>query len=48
MERLRTRISSDLHDDVGSMLTGLAMQTEMLEMQATNPNEKSKLHKLPT
>jgi ligand-binding sensor domain-containing protein len=46
MERLRTRISSDLHDDVGSMLTGLAMQTEMLEMQATNPNEKSKLHKI--
>lgn len=46
MEQMRTRISSDLHDDVGSMLTGLAMQTEMLEMQATNPNEKNKLHKI--
>lgn len=46
MERLRTKISSDLHDDVGSMLTGLAMQTEMLEMQATNPNQKTKLHKI--
>jgi ligand-binding sensor domain-containing protein len=46
IERLRTKISSDLHDDVGSMLTGLAMQTEMLEMQATNEKDKTKLHKL--
>lgn len=46
MERLRTKISSDLHDDVGSMLTGLAMQTEMLEMQATDEKEKNKLHKI--
>jgi len=46
MERLRTKISSDLHDDVGSMLTGLAMQTEMLEMQTTNFDDKTKLHKI--
>jgi len=46
VERLRTKISSDLHDDVGSMLTGLAMQTEMLEMQATNEKDRSKLHKI--
>jgi ligand-binding sensor domain-containing protein/two-component sensor histidine kinase len=27
---LRTKISSDLHDDVGSILTGIAMQSEMM------------------
>ncbi|MEO0472328.1 MAG: histidine kinase [Bacteroidota bacterium] len=30
IERLRTKISADLHDDVGSLLTGLAMQSEIL------------------
>jgi two-component sensor histidine kinase len=33
MEKVRTRIAGDLHDEVGSMLTGLAMQAELLEMQ---------------
>lgn len=33
LARLRTRISSDLHDDVGSILSGLAMQSEMLKYQ---------------
>jgi ligand-binding sensor domain-containing protein len=46
LERLRIKISSDLHDDVGSMLTGLAMQTEMLEMQATNNSDRKKLKRL--
>jgi ligand-binding sensor domain-containing protein/two-component sensor histidine kinase len=46
IERLRTQISSELHDDVGSMLTGLAMQTEMLEMQAKTQSEKKKLKRL--
>ncbi len=32
MERMRTRIASDLHDEVGSMLSGLAMQAELMEM----------------
>lgn len=35
MERMRTRIASDLHDEVGSMLSGLSMQAELLEMNAT-------------
>lgn len=48
MERLRTKISSDLHDDVGSMLTGLAMQTEMLEMQTNHKIDKNRLHKITT
>ena len=29
MERMRTRIAGDLHDEVGSMLSGLAMQAEI-------------------
>ena len=45
MERLRTQISSDLHDDVGSMLSGLAMQTELLEATASE-NDKKRLHKI--
>lgn len=32
LDALRTRISSDLHDDVGTLLSGLAMQAELLEL----------------
>jgi ligand-binding sensor domain-containing protein/two-component sensor histidine kinase len=42
VERLRVKISSDLHDDVGGMLSGLAMQTELLELTA-NEERKPKL-----
>jgi signal transduction histidine kinase len=42
VERLRVKISSDLHDDVGGMLSGLAMQTELLELTA-NEDTKPKL-----
>ncbi|MGB5983408.1 MAG: two-component regulator propeller domain-containing protein [Nonlabens sp.] len=45
MERLRTKISSDLHDDVGSLLSGLAMQTELMEKNA-NESDKNRLHKI--
>jgi signal transduction histidine kinase len=31
IERLRTGISSDLHDEVGGLLAGVAMQAELLE-----------------
>lgn len=31
-EQLRSKISNDLHDDVGGLLTGLSMQSELLEM----------------
>ncbi|TXD64855.1 two-component system sensor with a ligand-binding domain protein [Polaribacter glomeratus] len=47
MEKLRTKIASDLHDDVGSMLSGLAMQTELLETNA-NDADKFKLQKIAT
>jgi len=32
IQNLRTKISSDLHDDVGSILAGLSMQAELLEI----------------
>lgn len=34
IENLRTKISSDLHDDVGSILSGLSMRAELLEMNS--------------
>ncbi len=45
LERLRLKISSDLHDDVGSLLSGLAMQTEILELNARE-EDKPKLQKI--
>jgi signal transduction histidine kinase len=45
MERLRTKISSDLHDDVGSLLSGLAMQTQLMEINASE-TDKFKLQKI--
>lgn len=39
IERLRVKISSDLHDDVGTLLSGLAMQTEILEMTALDKDK---------
>jgi signal transduction histidine kinase len=37
-EKLRTRISSDLHDDVGTILSSVAMQSEFLSQDA--PKDK--------
>lgn len=45
MERMRLQISSNLHDEVGSMLSGLAMQAEILEMKA-EPETKAGLQYL--
>ena len=33
LENIRTKISTDLHDDVGSILTGIAMDTDFLAMK---------------
>ena len=46
MEALRTKISSDLHDDVGSILSGLAMQSEMMTYDTNNETEKSSLKEI--
>ena len=45
IDELRNKISSDLHDDVGSILTGLAMQSEILEMTARGEDKKT-LHRI--
>jgi len=40
LESIRTKISSDLHDDVGTILSGIAMQAEMLSLNANNPDRE--------
>lgn len=45
VEHLRTKISSDLHDDLGSMLSGIAMQSELLQESADHES-KTKLNKI--
>ncbi len=45
MALIRTKISSDLHDDVGSVLTGLAMQSEILSATA-KAEDKPKLERI--
>ena len=36
IEAMRTKISSDLHDDVGTILAGVAMQAEILALNENN------------
>jgi len=45
MERMRTRIAGDLHDEVGSMLSGLAMQAEIMELDQGKTDVK-RLHRI--
>lgn len=44
-ENFRTKISSDLHDDVGSILASVAMQSEILGLNASE-DKKSKFDNL--
>ncbi len=41
-EKLRTKIASDLHDDVGSMLTQISIYSELIDYETTL--EKAKAH----
>ncbi len=41
LAELRTSISSDLHDDVGTILSGLAMQSQMLTYTAKEEQKES-------
>ncbi len=41
MEVIRMKISSDLHDDVGSILGGLAMQSQMMALTAKEEQKES-------
>lgn len=40
IERLRTKIASDLHDDVGSMLTQISMQADLIQQQIYTAEEE--------
>ncbi len=44
-EQLRSNISKDLHDDVGTILTGIAMQSEILEF-SVDDNSKAVANKI--
>ena len=46
VERIRTKLSSDLHDEVGGLLSGIAMQSELLEMVTSDTNTKLKLNNI--
>jgi len=46
MERIRTRLSSDLHDEVSGLLSGIAMQTDVLQLSIDDPTSKDKLHQI--
>ncbi|PWN06851.1 sensor histidine kinase [Rhodohalobacter mucosus] len=46
MEKMRVQIASDLHDDVGSSLTELALQTDFLQAVELNPEVKDTLKQI--
>jgi ligand-binding sensor domain-containing protein/two-component sensor histidine kinase len=49
LERLRMQIAADLHDDVGSRLTKVAMVTELVERQTIEGDQnKSQIQKIAT
>jgi len=41
LERTRTRIATDLHDDIGSNLSQIALLSEVVRMKLTNGNEEN-------
>lgn len=45
VEELRTKLSADLHDEVGSVLSGLAMQAEILEYTVAE-DQRERVRKL--
>lgn len=46
IERLRTKISADIHDEVSGLLAGIAMQAEVLQHLSPDTNERGKLDKI--
>jgi ligand-binding sensor domain-containing protein/signal transduction histidine kinase len=48
LERLRTRIASDLHDDVGSTLSSISILSDILAQQIENPQSAKMLGTIGT
>ncbi len=48
VERLRTKLSSDLHDEVSGLLAGIAMQTDLMQLSIEDEKHKDKLNKIGT
>ncbi|MBZ0178028.1 MAG: hypothetical protein K8F36_01965 [Melioribacteraceae bacterium] len=46
LERLRVKIASDLHDEVGATLTKVSMRAQMLEMQVNDEKEAWSLKRI--
>ncbi|WP_421799699.1 ligand-binding sensor domain-containing protein [Haliscomenobacter sp.] len=46
IERLRTKIAADIHDEVSGLLAGIAMQAEVLQHLGTNSVDAGKLNKI--
>lgn len=43
VERFRTKLSSDLHDELSGLLSGIAMQTDMLQLTSKDETTQSRL-----
>ncbi len=48
VERLRIKLSSDLHDEVSGLLAGIAMQSDLMQLTVTDEASKTKLDKIGT
>ena len=46
-EEFRSKLSANIHDDVGSMLSNLALQSQLVSF-ASNPEQKEKLESIAT
>ncbi|WP_367389222.1 two-component regulator propeller domain-containing protein [Lewinella sp. LCG006] len=46
MERLRTQLASDLHDEVSGLLAGISLQSELLRSQINEPSLDLKLQNI--
>ena len=43
VQRIRMKLSSDLHDEMSGLLSGIAMQSDILQMMTTDNESKSRL-----
>ncbi len=46
MERIRTKLSSDLHDEVSGLLSGIAMQTDNLQLMVQDEKSQERLRQI--